>query len=136
MAKVTTDDAAIDALFRKLAEGGIRSVLGVGEQILKEDILNRPGTGKVYRTGGVTHQASAPGEPPAPDTNNLRTNTNADPEIKADGEDMVGQFSADATYAEAIEVGTEKMAARPFFGLLNTDYRERLDQAFKDGAVE
>lgn len=32
---------------------------------------NSPATGKIYKRGGKMHRASAPGEPPAPDTGNL-----------------------------------------------------------------
>lgn len=35
------------------------------------DVLRRRGTGRTYRRGNVTHQASAPGEPPATNTGRL-----------------------------------------------------------------
>lgn len=130
MGKVTLDLDAVDDLSNGAIEDGIRGVLGAAETILKEDILNRSGSGRTY--GG--HQASAPGEPPAPDVGNLKANTNADPSLRRVGAEIVGQITADAGYAEALEKGTEKMAARPFFGLLVSDHAPELSKAFTDGA--
>lgn len=132
MAKVTLDMSAMDRLSARTAEGGVRQALGKAETILKGDILNRPGTGKTYGK----RQASAPGQPPAPDTGNLRANTNADPSVRQDGEDFVGRVVANAAYAEALEKGTERMAARPFLGLLATDHADDLRTAFIQGAKE
>lgn len=130
MAKVTVDLQAFDKMSDAAAEAGLRGALGKGEAILKADILNRPGTGRIYGK----HQASAPGQPPAPDTGNLRSNTNADTELKRDGEDFVGTISANDTNAARLERGTERMAARPFLGLLATDYKDDLQRAFVEGA--
>lgn len=130
MAKVTLDLQAFDKLANDAAEGGLRGALGKGEAILKGDILNRPGTGRVYGK----HQASAPGQPPAPDTGSLRANTNADSELKRDGDDLVGTISANSAQASALERGTERVAARPFLGLLATDHKDDLQRAFVDGA--
>ena len=38
---------------------------------VKSLMRDSPASGRTYRRGGVTHQASAPGEPPAPDTGAL-----------------------------------------------------------------
>lgn len=38
---------------------------------VKELMRDSPATGRVYRRRGVTHRASAPGEPPAPDQGTL-----------------------------------------------------------------
>lgn len=35
------------------------------------EVLRRPGTGRVYKRGNVSHRASAPGEPPATNTGRL-----------------------------------------------------------------
>lgn len=130
MAKVSINLAAVEKLTNQAAEGGLRGALGKGEAILKGDILNRPGTGRVYGK----HQASAPGQPPAPDTGALRANTNADPELRQDGDDLVGTISANSAQASALERGTERAAARPFLGLLKTDHADDLQRAFIEGA--
>lgn len=136
MAKVTLDLGAIDKMSDRAAEGGLRSALGEAETILKRNILAQNGTGRVYRRGGRVHQASAPGRPPALDTGNLRANTNADPNLKHEGQDVVGSVVSNTDYAEALERGTERMAARPFMGPLARDHREDLQRAFVRGAKE
>lgn len=136
MAKVTLDLGAIDKLTDRSAEGGIRAALGEGETILKRNILAQEGTGRVYPRGGRTHQASAPGRPPALDTGNLRANTNADMALRQEGTDLVGSIVSNTAYAEALERGTERMAARPFMGPLARDHRDDLHRAFVRGAKE
>lgn len=132
MATVSIDLQAFDRLTAKAAENGLRSALGEGEKILKDDVLNRPGTGRQYGK----HRASAPGEPPAPDTGSLRANTNADPNLREDGDDVVGRITSNSAQAEALERGTERIAARPFLGRLSTDHRQDLQRAFVEGAKE
>ncbi|MFN4296801.1 MAG: hypothetical protein ACK4FB_08155 [Brevundimonas sp.] len=130
MAKVALDLTKMDALADEAAERGLRAALGEAEFILKDDMLNRPGTGELYGN----HRASAPGEPPAPDTNTLRANTNADTVIRRDGEDHVGSVVANTAYAKALELGTERMAARPYLSKLRGEKAAQLWLAFKNGA--
>lgn len=66
-------------------------------------------SGIIYQRGGKAHQASAPGEPPAIDTGNLVNSVFS--EKSGPGQAVVG---ASAEYAEYLEFGTSKMAARPF----------------------
>lgn len=76
----------------------------------KRSIARGPKTGRVYRRGNRTHQASAPGQPPASDTGRL---------VNSVEFDKVGAFTAtvgsNLIYALHLEYGTRKMAARPFF---------------------
>lgn len=130
MAKVTLYDGVLARIAADAGERGLRGALGKAETVLKEDILRRPGSGKIYGK----HQASAPGEPPATDTGNLRSNTNADPNIREEGDDLVGRVVSNAEYAQALETGTERMAARPFMSLLATDHADDLRRAFVEGA--
>lgn len=132
MGRVTLYDGVIAKIATDAGEAGLRGALGKGEQILKGDILNRPGSGKVYGK----HQASAPGEPPALDTGQLSANTNADTTIRQEGDDLVGRIVANADQAKALELGTERMAARPFLSLLATDHADELRDAFIAGAKE
>lgn len=60
---------------------------------------------------GKNHVPSLPGEPPNADTRQLDTNINT---IFVG--DLHVEVEATAPYAEALEVGTSKMAARPFMG--------------------
>lgn len=130
MAKVTIDVDALDRLTGGAAEAGLRSALGEYERILKEDVLNRPGTGRQYGK----HTASAPGEPPAPDVGNLKANTNASTEIVEDGDDLVGEVEAKAAQALALHVGTERIAARPFMDVPANEHQGALARAFVEGA--
>jgi HK97 gp10 family phage protein len=66
-------------------------------------------TGREYRRRGRIHIASAPGESPAVDTGFLINSIQTD--VKSDTETVV---TIAAEYAEALEFGTENMAARPF----------------------
>lgn len=57
------------------AKESIMQELIAGSQDIRTEMIqsmrNTPRTGKTYRRGGVTHKASAPGNPPAPDTGGL-----------------------------------------------------------------
>lgn len=51
-----------------------------GLALVRETVLtlSRPGTGREYPRGGRVHRASAPGEPPAVDTGELRASIGAE----------------------------------------------------------
>ncbi len=131
MAKVTINIAALERIAEERAVRGIQRAALAGEAITKAN-LSRPGSGRIYGK----HQASAPGEPPAVDTGRLRNATQADTQVRRDGDDIVGRVVANVDYAHALEVGTERMAPRPFLGLLATDHADDLQQAFIEGAKE
>lgn len=67
-------------------------------------------SGRIYRRGRKTHQASAPGEPPKTDTGALVRS------MRVDHRPGTGRasFVVGAEYAARLEFGTAKMAARPF----------------------
>lgn len=130
MAKVTLDLAKLEGIAEAKAVRGIRAAALRGETILKADLLSRPGTGTLYGR----HRASAPGEPPAPDTGRLRGATQADEQVRRDGDDLVGRVVANTEYAAALEVGTERMAARPYLSRLKADHGDDLRAAFVSGA--
>lgn len=130
MAEVKVDLGALKGLAAEKAERGVKAAALQGEAILKADLLSRPGTGVLYGK----HRASAPGQPPAPDTGRLRASTQADTRVRRDGGDLVGRVVANTEYAAALEVGTDRMVARPFLSRLKTEFGGRLAQAFKAGA--
>jgi HK97 gp10 family phage protein len=68
-----------------------------------------PKSGRVYRRGGRTHTASAPGEAPAVDTGFLINSIQS--RIISDTE---GEIAINTEYGEFLEFGTSRMAARPF----------------------
>ena len=69
-----------------------------------QDVLNTPGEGKIYRR----HQASKPGDPPAPDTAALRQSI--DKEEMDDGSIRVG---TGLDYGRHLEFGTAHIDPRP-----------------------
>lgn len=129
MARVTINLAQLEGIAEAKAEAGIRRAALQGEARMKA-ILSQPGSGKTYGK----HTASAPGEPPAPDTGQLRAATQADTNVRREGSDLVGRVVANKEYALALEKGTERMAARPFMSLLATDHADDLRRAFVEGA--
>lgn len=131
MAHVTINLAAMEGLAQAKAVKGIQRAALQGEARVKA-ILSQPGSGRMYGK----HQASAPGEPPAPDSGQLRAATQADTQVREDGADLVGRIVANKEYAHALEVGTERIAPRPYFGVLATDHADELRQAFIQGARE
>lgn len=69
--------------------------------------LSHPGTGRIYKRGQVSHQASAPGEPPAVDTGALRSSI---------GHEVIGdvlRVGSALDYSAYLEFGTPKMEPRP-----------------------
>ena len=135
MAKVTVDLGALSGVADAAAERGLQTALLVGQRRLQADILNRQGEGRASKRGKkAQHRASAPGAPPAPDTGSLRARTQADQVIARDGDALVGRIVANTNYAEALEKGTERIAARPFMSTLATDHKDELAQAFAAGA--
>jgi hypothetical protein len=91
-------------------------------------LLSQHGSGRIYRKYKPRriHQASAPGEPPAPDTGLLRASLGHEVGQDADGlyadigygvnvEAGVDEGDTSiADIAEYLEVGTRHMEARPF----------------------
>jgi phage gpG-like protein len=89
------------------------------EGAVKEE-LSRPGTGRVYERGETTHQASAPGQPPAVDTGRLRNSiTHAGPTWQ--GDSVEAEVGTNVEYAAVLEYGGTtgkggrvRLAPRPF----------------------
>lgn len=76
-------------------------------------ILSTPGAGRPYRRGKkAVHVASAPGQPPAPDTGRMRAATTH--EVIVRGDTVIARVTNNARQALALELGTERIAPRPF----------------------
>ena len=65
-------------------------------------------SGKTYTRNGMSHQSSAPGQPPANDTGELIDS------IKVEKRKNTSTVKIDADYAGYLEYGTSKMRPRPF----------------------
>ena len=78
------------------------------------EVLSRNGTGRRYKR----HVASAPGQPPAPDKGNLRRNWQGSKQISGSGAGkgirITLRIRSRMHYADYLEYGTRKMAARPY----------------------
>lgn len=86
----------------------IRSI-AFGVEAEMKILMTGSKSGIVYMRGGRSHQASAPGEPPAVDTGFLINSIQTD--VKSDAEATI---TIAAEYAEALEFGTSKIEPRPF----------------------
>lgn len=74
--------------------------------------LSQHGSGRIYRRRGRVHQASAPGEPPAPDLGQLRASVGHRVGTDADG--LFAEIGTDVDHGLYTEVGTRHMAPRPW----------------------
>lgn len=86
--------------------------------------LSKHGSGQIYVRGGTTHQASAPGEPPAPDTGALRASV---------GQELFGRVlrvGVGMPYAVFLEFGTidanGHIEPRPFMRPALAECKERM----------
>lgn len=103
---------------RQAVSRGVRAVNAIRNAEL--EVLKGKRSGRVYRkpfTKRATYTASAPGEPPARRTGNLRMHWNG--QVKSEnasggGVAIVAELESQEPYAGALENGTPKMAPRPF----------------------
>ncbi len=78
------------------------------------ETLSGSRSGRTYYVPGTrkTYTASAPGQPPATVTSELRQSIKDSVEGK--GRSVIGKVKASAKHALPLEFGTRRMAARPF----------------------
>lgn len=102
---------------RKVVSRGVRAVNAIRNAEL--EVLKGQRSGKVYRKpySKASYTASAPGEPPARRTGNLRMHWNG--QVKSEnssggGVAIIAELESQESYASYLENGTSKMAARPF----------------------
>jgi len=109
----------------------MRGVVRGTEQVRNEAlrlILQTAKTGALYRTRGVVHRASAPGEAPASDTGRLVNSITT----KYDQASLSGVVSANTEYAPFLEYGTANMAERPFMRPALANMQEKFVEAVED----
>lgn len=92
-----------------IMRGVVRATEAVREEAISL-ILNTPKTGRVYQRGSVTHQASAPGEPPASDTGELVNSI----KTEYDEAKLSGTVVVRSPHGPHLEYGTRNMEPRPF----------------------
>jgi len=78
------------------------------------ETLSGTRSGRTYKVPGTgrTYTASAPGEPPAQATAELRQSV--DTKIEAEGNTLAGYVGTDKIQGKMTEFGTRNMAARPW----------------------
>lgn len=89
--------------------GVVRGCEGVRNEAIRL-INSGPKTGRIYTRRGISHQASAPGEPPASDTGRLVNSITT----KYEPDKMSGIVQFGTEYAPFLEFGTQTMEPRPF----------------------
>ena len=114
--RATVKDQVID-INRKVVSRGVRAVNTIRNAEL--EVLKGQRGGRKYRkphTKRATYTASAPGEPPARRTGNLRMHWNGQVKSKnssGGGVTVIAELESQEPYASYLENGTSKMAARP-----------------------
>lgn len=114
---------------RRMLRAGIRVI----ERNTK-NLMTGTRTGRVSIIGGKTHVASAPGEPPAVDTGNLKNSLRV-----IEVTDDYASFGSSADYAAELEYGLSRIAARPYMrpGAQNSiEEIERVMTAVADEALD
>ena len=109
---IELDDAPLTALIGGLGGAVSRFLTKIALDIeagAKRNVLTGARTGRVYKRGGASHQAAAPGEPPATDTGALAGSIAS---ALTSSEEAAITVSAD--YAAVQELGGAHTPAHPF----------------------
>lgn len=113
--KIAVDDT-VKKVNREAASRGIRAVNAIRNAEL--EVLSGKRSGRVYRKPHTKshYTASAPGEPPARRTGNLRLNWNGTVESSSTGSGLrvTAVLESQERYSTYLENGTRRMAPRPF----------------------
>lgn len=113
--KIAVDDT-VKKVNREAASRGMRAVNAIRNAEL--EVLSGKRSGRVYRKPHTKshYTASAPGEPPARRTGNLRLNWNGTVESSNTGSGLrvTAVLESQERYSTYLENGTRRMAPRPF----------------------
>ena len=113
--KIAVDDS-VKKVNKEAASRGVRAVNAIRNAEL--EVLRGKRSGRVYRKphSKARYTASAPGEPPARRTGNLRLNWNGTVESSSTGSGIKvsAVLESQERYSTYLENGTRRMAPRPF----------------------
>lgn len=113
--KIAVDDT-VKKVNREAASRGMRAVNAIRNAEL--EVLRGKRSGRVYRKPHTKshYTASAPGEPPARRTGNLRLNWNGTVESSSTGSGLLvtAVLESQERYSTYLENGTRRMDPRPF----------------------
>ena len=145
MGTVVCNDAKVKQIMKSKVLRGLAAVGAHTEGIIKRSF--KRGSYLPYARGRKVHWSSAPGTPPAVDTGRLRSSitfqcSDGKGDAGSAGEDGVGRPSAqplkpavvigtNVTYAPYLELGTSKMAARPFLRPALWNNKDKLFSVFQ-----
>jgi HK97 gp10 family phage protein len=96
------------------------------EAEMKNEIETGSKSGISYQRGNISHTASAPGQAPATDSGKLVGSIRYKKKSATEHE-----VSINSEYALALEVGTSRMAARPFITPALQNAKKKLMKAIK-----
>lgn len=120
---------------RKVVSRGVRAVNAIRNAEL--EVLKGQRSGRVYRKphSRATYTASAPGEPPARRTGNLRMHWNG--QVKSEGASdggvaIIAELESQESYAGYLENGTSKMEARPFTEKIKEQARPEIERIYSE----
>lgn len=120
---------------RKAVSRGVRTVNAIRNAEL--GVLKGQRSGRVYRKpfSRATYTASAPGEPPARRTGNLRMHWNG--QVKSEnssggGVAIVAELESQESYAAHLENGTSRMAPRPFVEIIKQEAASEIKRIYSE----
>lgn len=120
---------------RKVISRGVRAVNAMRNAEL--EVLKGQRSGRVYRKphSKATYTASAPGEPPARRTGDLRMHWNG--QVKSEGASnggvaIIAELESQESYAGYLENGTSKMAARPFSDKIKEEAMPEIQRIYSE----
>lgn len=120
---------------RKVISRGVQAVNAIRNAEL--EVLKGQRTGRVYRKPfrKATYTASAPGEPPARRTGNLRMHWNG--QVKSEGSSrggvaIVAELESQESYAAYLENGTSRMAPRPFVEKIKQEVTPEIQKIYSE----
>ena len=119
---------------RKVISRGVRAVNAIRNAEL--EVLKGQRSGKVYRKpfSKATYTASAPGEPPARRTGNLRLHWNGQvksDKASGDGVSVIAELESQEKYSVYLENG-KGMAPRPFVERIKTKAEPEIKKIYSE----
>lgn len=120
---------------RQVLSRGTRAVNALRTAEL--EVLKGQRSGRVYRKYPykTTYTASAPGEPPARRTGNLRMHWNGQVKTgksSGGGIEVTAELESGEKYAAALEKGTSKMAPRPFVERIKEKAMPEIEKIYRE----
>lgn len=109
-------ESHITAAINKMQSNAVSLMHEAVNEVRNETLNTLTGnrSGRTYKVPGTqrTYTASAPGEPPAQRTGELRQSVKGT--VHTEGKKLIGKVGTDKDYGLSLEKGTKKMAPRPW----------------------